>query len=212
MSSQPIFRGVARGAMAGCSGDRFRRRAGEELVEHIRARVFPMASRSRFQGRVELLGQGDPDMDRKDESVLRVSSSFLLVAALASLAVVSPLRAVEPVAAAPASQLADGTWTVQGRAIQGTRRCGDWLVRLTSRQGQLSGMVSLAQSSVPIQNLVLQPDGSFLGTGRAGLVGSRHVRAYRVSGKFSGDTVSLTLQESMCPPRHGTAVREAAVG
>jgi len=151
-------------------------------------------------------------MDRKDESVLRVSSSFLLVAALASLAVVSPLRAVEPVAAAPASQLADGTWTVQGRAIQGTRRCGDWFVRLTSRQGQLSGMVSLARSSAPIQNLVLQPDSSFSGTARARLVGPRHVRAYRVSGKFSGDTVSLTLQESMCPPRHGTAVREAAVG
>jgi len=151
-------------------------------------------------------------MDRKDESVLRVSSSFLLVAALASLAVVSPLRAVEPVAAAPASQLADGTWTVQGRAIQGARRCGDWLVRLTNSGGQLSGIVSLARSSVPIQKLTLQPDGTFSGTTRAGLVGSRHVRAYRVSGKFSGDTVSLTLQESMCPPRHGTAVRQATVG
>jgi hypothetical protein len=31
------------------------------------------------------------------------------------------------VAAAPATQLPDGIWTVQGRAIQGTRRCGDWL-------------------------------------------------------------------------------------
>lgn len=151
-------------------------------------------------------------MDRKDQSVLRVSSRFLLVAALASLAVVSPLRAVESVAAAPAGQLPDGTWIVQGRAIQGARRCGDWLVHLTSRQGQLFGMVSLAQSSVRIQNLVLQPDGSFSGTARAGLVRSRHVRAYRVSGKFSGDTVSLTLQESMCPPRHGTAVRQTAVG
>ena len=33
----------------------------------------------------------------------------------------------EPVVAAPATQLPDGIWTVQGRAIQGTRRCGDWL-------------------------------------------------------------------------------------
>jgi hypothetical protein len=151
-------------------------------------------------------------MDRKDESVLRASSRCLLVSALASLAVVSPLRAAGPGAAAPATELADGTWTVQGNAIQGNRRCGDWLVRLTSRQGQLSGVVSLAQSSVPIQNLVLQPNGSFSGRGRAGLVGSRHIRGYRVSGKFSGDMVSLTLQESMCPPRHGTAVRQTAVG
>jgi hypothetical protein len=199
---------VGRGAMAGRSGHRFRRWAGEELVEHIRARVLPMESGSRFQDRVELLGQGDPIMDRKDESVMRVSSRFLLISALASLAVISPLRAVEPGAAAPATELADGTWTVEGRAVQGARRCGNWLVRLTSRRGQLSGVVSLAQSSVPIQNLVLQPNGSFSGRGRAGLVGSRHIRGYRVSGKFSGDTVSLTFQESMCPPRHGTAVRK----
>ena len=39
----------------------------------------------------------------------------------------APLRALEPVVAAPATQLPDGIWTVQGRAIQGTRRCGDWL-------------------------------------------------------------------------------------
>ena len=37
------------------------------------------------------------------------------------------LRALEPVAVAPATQLPDGIWTVQGRAVQGTRRCGDWL-------------------------------------------------------------------------------------
>jgi hypothetical protein len=67
-------------------------------------------------------------MGREKESVLRGSSHFLLVAALASLAVASPVWAIESVAAAPASQLADGTWTVQGRAIGGTRRCGDWLV------------------------------------------------------------------------------------
>ena len=36
------------------------------------------------------------------------------------------LRTLEPVAA-PATQLPDGIWTVLGRAVQGTRRCGDWL-------------------------------------------------------------------------------------
>jgi hypothetical protein len=39
----------------------------------------------------------------------------------------TPLRAFEPVAAASATQLPDGIWTVQRRAIQGTRHCGDWL-------------------------------------------------------------------------------------
>jgi hypothetical protein len=149
-------------------------------------------------------------MDRKGRTVWKISFRFLLIAACASLAAVSPVRVLEPVTAAAATQLADGTWTVQGRAIQGTRRCGDWLVRLTNRQGQLSGVVSLARSSVPIQNLVLQPDGSFSGTTRAGLTGSRHTRAYQVTGKFSGDTVSLTLEDNMCPPRRGEATRQSA--
>ena len=149
-------------------------------------------------------------MDRKGRTVWKISFRFLLIAACASLAAVSPVRVLEPSTAAAATQLADGIWTVQGRAIQGTRRCGDWLVRLTNRQGQLSGVVSLARSSVPIQNLVLQPDKSFSGTTRAGLTGSRHTRAYQVTGKFSGDTVSLTLEDNMCPPRHDEATRQSA--
>ena len=143
-------------------------------------------------------------MDRKGGTVFRGPSCFLLIVVCASLVAVSPVRAVGPVA-----ELADGIWTVQGRAIQGTRRCGDLLVRLTNSGGQLSGVVSLARSSVSIQNLMLQPDGSFSGATRAGLTGSRHARAYKVTGKFSGDTVSLTLQDSMCPPRSGTATRQA---
>ena len=59
-------------------------------------------------------------MDRKGRTV-----RFLLIAACASLAAISPLRAFEAVAAASATQLPDGIWTVQGRAIQGTRRCDD---------------------------------------------------------------------------------------
>ena len=143
-------------------------------------------------------------MDRKGRTI-----RFLLIAACASLGAVSLARALEPVTAAPATRLPDGVWTVQGRAIQGTRRCGDWLVRLTNRQGQLSGVVSLARSSVPIQNLELMPDGSFSATTQAGLTGSRHTRAYKITGRFSGDTVSLTLEDNMCPPRHGEATRQA---
>src|SRR5271169_29407 len=140
------------------------------------------------------------------------SLRLLFVTICASVVAVSSVRAVEPATTAPATPLSDGIWAVQGRAIQGTRRCGDWLVRLTNRQGHLSGAVSLARSSVPIQNLAVQPDGSFSGTTRAGLTGSRHTRAYKVTGQFSGDTVSLTLEDNMCPPRHGTATRQAAGG
>ena len=151
-------------------------------------------------------------MYRKGGTVFRGSSCFLLIAVCASLVGGLAGAGCRPAAAAPATQLADGIWTVQGRAIQGTRRCGDWLVRLTNSGGQLSGVVSLARSSVPIQNLILQPDGTFSGTTRAGLTGVRHARTYKVTGKFSGDTVSLTLEDNMCPPRHGTAARQAAGG
>ena len=44
----------------------------------------------------------------------------------------SPVRAAQRAAPAQASQLADGTWTVQGTRIPGSRRCGEWLVRLTN--------------------------------------------------------------------------------
>jgi len=73
-------------------------------------------------------------MDGKGGTLFQRMSRFLLVAMGALLAAVSSVQTVEPTAAAPATQPADGIWTVQGRAIQGTRRCGDWLVRLTNRQ------------------------------------------------------------------------------
>jgi len=46
--------------------------------------------------------------------------------------------------------------------------------------GKLTGVVSLARASVPIRDLTLMPDRSFSGTTRAGVVGSRHARAYRI--------------------------------
>jgi len=147
-------------------------------------------------------------MYKKGGSLVRRPTRFLAVVGM----VVAVIASVSPgEGAAAAAPLPDGIWRVQGRAIHGTR-CGDWLVTLTNRQGQLSGVVALARASVPIEGLVLQPDGSFAGTTRAGLVGSRHARAYRVSGRFSGDTVTLTLEGNLCPPRHGTAIRQAAVG
>jgi len=151
-------------------------------------------------------------MDRRNWIMLRALSRLLLIVVCASLAAVSPARTAEAAVTSPAAQLAEGVWRVQGRAIPGSRRCGDWLVRLTNARGQLSGVVSLARSSVPTQNLVVLPDWSFSGTTQAGLVGSRHARAYKVTGRFSGDVVSLNLTDNFCPTRHGMATRRAGGG
>ena len=128
----------------------------------------------------------------------------LVVALWVSMAAIGQGR-TQPPAAAPVV-VPVGTWTVQGREIPGTR-CGHWLVRLTSRNRELSGVVSLARGSVPLENLALQPDGSFSGTTRAGVVGSTHARPYRVTGRFTGETVHLTLETDRCPPRQGSATR-----
>ena len=126
---------------------------------------------------------------------------FLFIGLCTSPAAISPAQAQPP------ATVANGTWTVQGHQIPGTR-CGHWLVRLTNVQGRLSGVVSLARASVPIHDLTLLPDGSFAGTTQAGLVGSSYARAYKVTGHFSGDTVDLTLENDICPARHGVATRQ----
>ena len=141
-------------------------------------------------------------MDRKGRRIRRRSLSFLLIAGSAWGLASSPVRA----------QLADGVWAVQGTRIAGSRRCGEWLVRLTNARGQLSGVVSHARATVPIQNVVLMPDGSFSGTTQASLSGSRRAPSSKVTGRFSGDTVSLTFDSERCPPRHGVATRRTAGG
>jgi hypothetical protein len=90
--------------------------------------------------------------------------------------------------------------------------CRDRLVLLTNRHGQLSGSVAFARASAPIHNLVLLSDGSFSGETRGGVAGSRLGRFYKVAGKFSGDAVSVTLEGTGCPPRHGTATRCVTCG
>jgi hypothetical protein len=141
-------------------------------------------------------------MNRRARAVFCRSLPVLLIAGCICVAAFSPVRA----------QLADGTWTVQGPGFRGSRRCGDWLVRLTNVRGHLSGEVSHARSNAPIQNLVLMPDGSFSGTAPASFARSRHAHASKISGQFSGDTVSLTFDSEHCPPRHGTATRRATSG
>ena len=141
-------------------------------------------------------------MDQRGMPVFRRSLSFLLIAGCVWVSGISPARA----------QLADGVWTVQGEGSPGSRRCGEWLIRLTNVRGQLSGTVSHARTTVPIQNLVLMPDGTFSGATEADLRRSRHARASKVTGRFSGDTVNLTLKIQSCPARQGTAARRASAG
>jgi hypothetical protein len=148
-------------------------------------------------------------MDRSGRTVFPGLLHFLVIAVCASFAGVLPVRAVEPTVAAP--QLADGIWRVQGRAVP-VSRCGDWAVRLTNRQGRLSGVVWFRRAMVRMRDLVLQPDGSFSGTTRAGFRRSRFARAPKITGQFSGETVNLTLETDRCPPRHGTATRQAGSG
>jgi hypothetical protein len=131
--------------------------------------------------------------------VFRGSLPLLIIAGCVWVLEISP---------APA-QLVDGTWTAQGEGSPGSRRCGEWLVRLTNVGGQMSGSVSHARTTVPIQNLVLMPDGTFSGTTAADLRRSRHARASKVTGRFSGDRVNLTLEIQSCPARQGTATRRA---
>jgi len=162
-------------------------------------------------------------MDRRGLAVFR-NSFLVLVAACVSVqsacqypaatppapAAVSPMPAAD---SAPAMQLADGTWRVHGTRVPGSRFCGEWLVRLTSTGGQLSGTLSHARNTaIPIQNLELMPDGSFSGTTPASMSGSRRAPPSKVTGQFSRDTVSLTFDSELCPPRQGTATRRALGG
>jgi len=101
----------------------------------------------------------------------------------------------------------DGFWTVQGRGIPGMR-CSDWMVRLAVEQGRLTGVVSVSQGNVVIDNLVLRPDGSFSGSARAGQVNGRAVRAYQVKGRFSGNAVNVTIGNEICPDRTASGWRQ----
>jgi hypothetical protein len=100
----------------------------------------------------------------------------------------------------------DGFWTVSGRAISGTR-CADWTIRLAVEQGRLTGVVSVGQGNIILQNAMLRPDGSFSGNTLEGHVNNRHVRAYIVTGRFSGELVNLAISSVICPDRRGSALR-----
>jgi hypothetical protein len=116
------------------------------------------------------------------------------------------LMVMVPVAASRAQVARDGFWNVEGRAISGMP-CGDWMVRLAVEQGRLTGLVGVGQGNVMLQNLVLRPDGSFSGNTAAGHINGRVVRAYQVRGHYSGDLVTVTLSNEICPDRQGQGLR-----
>jgi hypothetical protein len=160
-------------------------------------------------------------MNLRARTVLLGSLRFLLLAGCVSMqsaceppaaappptAAAPPVPAAQPAAAPPAVQVANGTWTVQGTRVPGSRFCGEWLVRLTNTGGQLSGFVTHARVTVPIEDLVLMPDGSFSGNAPARMSGSRRAPPSTITGRFSGDTVSVTFDSERCPPRQATGIR-----
>ena len=129
---------------------------------------------------------------------------FALAKCLCFAAVLAPAPLTSALAQAPV----EGFWTVHGRGVSGTR-CGAWFIRLAVEQGRLTGVVGVSQGNVTLQNLVLRPDGSFSGNSLEGYVNHRHVRAYNVVGRFSGEVVSVTLKNEICPDRSGTGRRRS---
>ena len=117
------------------------------------------------------------------------------------------ILALTPPDVAVAQVPPDGFWTVQGRGIPGMR-CADWMVRFAVEQGRLTGLVGVSQGNVIIENMTLQPDGSFSGRTGAGHVNSRAVRAYKIKGRFSSDLVNVTISNEICPDRSAMARRQ----
>jgi hypothetical protein len=80
-------------------------------------------------------------MNRRNRTISRVSLRFLLLAGCVSMQSACqppvaapsvsiappPVPAAQPMAPPPAVQLADGTWTVHGTRVPGSRFCGEWL-------------------------------------------------------------------------------------
>jgi hypothetical protein len=96
----------------------------------------------------------------------------------------------------------NGTWEVRlgggggGRAA-GHGCSGDLVVRLTVAQGRLSGALVGGRGSQTIENLVMNPNGSFTGiTSGGAAAGGLEKNIWSVSGQFSGDTPTVTITKT----------------
>ena len=104
----------------------------------------------------------------------------------------------------------DGTWQANGvttgRAGQGCSP--SWYLRLTVAQGQASGAVVVGAGTQPLQNLVVGPDGTFTATAAQTVSPlGRTIQGGPVSGKLSGETITVTYTSSACGPRDATGAR-----
>lgn len=120
------------------------------------------------------------------------------------------IAAIGEAAAAPP----DGTWVVSLPGDVGWTCNVDWLVRLTIAQGGLTGVhvgdLEGTKSIQTIENLVLNPNGSFAGATSGITSDGLHGTPWAVSGRFSGGTVSVTtrpLSPGGSPGRSGEAIR-----
>jgi hypothetical protein len=93
----------------------------------------------------------------------------------------------------------DGTREVRlgggGGGRAGGHGCsGDVAVRLIVAQGRLSGVFTGGRGTQPIENLVLNPNGSFTGITSGGAAsGGLEKIIWSVSGQSSGDTPTVTV-------------------
>jgi hypothetical protein len=99
-----------------------------------------------------------------------------------------------------------GFWVVHGRPSL-LVPCTRWTVRLAVEDNRLTGILSVPQGDVIIDNLQLRSDGAFSGSTPAGVVNQRSVGSYDIVGQFSGDLIRVTLSTSTCP--RGSARRRA---
>jgi len=133
-------------------------------------------------------------MDRPRSGRSRSFGGAIVAALGASLAIIS---------AAWSAPLPDGNWTIQGRGVMGTG-CGDWFVRLNSLHGQLSGIVGVAKGNVSLRNITLLSSGAFTASTPDTWDGPRHIRGYHVTGSFTGDRITVTIENRFCPTRIGS--------
>jgi hypothetical protein len=121
----------------------------------------------------------------------------VVAAALAAIAGVGPA----------VSSGFDGTWQANGQSVG--RGCSlSWFLRLTVAQGQASGIVALGAGTQTLQNLVLQPDGSFAAIVAAAVsVSTKSMQEGHVSGKLSRDTITATFVNPSCGARDAKGSR-----
>jgi hypothetical protein len=102
----------------------------------------------------------------------------------------------------------DGTWQATGMSEASSHCSLSWLIRLTVAQGQASGFFAVDEGSQPLENLVLQPDGAFVAVTRPiSAHNGRSLPAGQLSGRLSGDTITVSYTNGRCGTRRAEGTR-----